>query len=85
MTSKFEWKMASFAKGIDAEKALQELERIETIYGQLTAETILEASKPKRSLLHSLFEWDDSVAVHQQEWLQRQQSKKVILPDSISS
>jgi len=58
----YEWKLKSLAKGIDPEIAIKEIERIENVYGALNAENILEASRSRRSVLHSLFQWDDGIA-----------------------
>lgn len=62
--NKYQWKMASLAKGIDADAAIAEIERIESIFGSLTAENVLTASQSPDSLLHSLFQWDDTKAAH---------------------
>lgn len=63
--NKYGWKIASFAKGISADRAVAELERIESLYGSLTPESILEASRPKKAVFHSLFTWDDTKAAEQ--------------------
>jgi ABC-type antimicrobial peptide transport system ATPase subunit len=63
--SKYIWRLGSLAKDIDPTEAVNELERIENVYGSLTAENILEASKGKRSLLHRLFNWDNESAANQ--------------------
>lgn len=63
--SKYHWKLSGFAKGIDPVAAVKELERIEEVYGSLTAETILHASTPKNALFHPLFIWNDSEAANQ--------------------
>lgn len=59
---KYEWKLASFAKGIDPDDAVKELERIESIYGSLTPDNILKESYLEDSILHPLFEWNDNSA-----------------------
>jgi hypothetical protein len=64
MTTKYEWKLASFAKGINPNDAIQELERIEKVLGSLTPENVLAASAPEDALFHCLFTWDDEVAAH---------------------
>ncbi len=56
--NKYQWKIPSFAKGIDPNKAIKEFKRIEKEYGSLTPENTFEASYPDKSLFHSLFEWD---------------------------
>lgn len=58
-------KIPSFAKNIDIDLAIQEMERIETLYGSLTPQNILDASRPKNALFHTLFQWDDTQAAEQ--------------------
>lgn len=58
------WKLKSLAKGIDPQLAVDELQRIEKIFGKLNQENILKASEPEDSVLHSLFLWDDTEAAH---------------------
>jgi hypothetical protein len=73
--NKYEWKMRSLAKGIDPEEAIAEIERIENLYGSLTAENVLKAAQPEDSLFHCLFQWDDSKAAHQ---FRLQQARNII-------
>lgn len=61
----YAWKIPSFAKNIDIELAIEEIERIESLYGSLTPQNILDASRPKNALFHTLFQWDDNVAAEQ--------------------
>jgi len=72
---KYEWKMKSFAKGIEPDLAVEEFERIEGLYGSLTAEHILKAAEPEDSILHPLFEWDDDKAA---EKYRLQQARSII-------
>lgn len=65
MTKKYEWGLASFAKGINPNEAVKELGKIEKSYGSLTPEHILDAALPEASLFHSLFTWDDAKAANQ--------------------
>ena len=60
--NQYAWKLAGLAKGIDIDAAVQELERIESLYGSLTPENVLDASRPKHAVLHDAFEWDDNIA-----------------------
>ena len=62
MEKQYQWKMASFAKKIDPDEAMNEIQRIENLYGKITAQTVLTAAKDKDCILHKLFEWDDSKA-----------------------
>lgn len=61
-TKNYAWKIPSFAKNIDIDLAMQEMERIESLYGSLTPQNILDASRPQNALFHTLFQWDDTVA-----------------------
>lgn len=61
----YAWKIPSFAKNIDINLAMEEMERIESLYGSLTPQNILDASRPKNALFHTLFQWDDTVAAEQ--------------------
>lgn len=72
---KYEWKLKAFAKGIDAELAVQEIERIEKVYGAITAQIILSESRKPDSILHPLFEWEDTVAA---EHYRLQQARSII-------
>lgn len=60
--NKYEWKLKSLAKGVDPDLAIQELERIESIYGVLSAEHILNESRSEGAILHPLFEWQEDLA-----------------------
>lgn len=62
MRNKFSWKLESFAKGINPNKAAKEFKKVESKFGSLTPENLLLHSKDETSLFHSLFEWDDDVA-----------------------
>jgi hypothetical protein len=59
---KYNWKIPSFAKGIDPELAVKEFELIEETYGAITAENILKRASDTSSPLHELFEWNDTEA-----------------------
>lgn len=61
---KYQWNIKSFAKNIDPAVAVEELNRIELQYGALTAETILDASKKRGTIFHSLFNWNDGEAAN---------------------
>ena len=62
MEKNYQWKMASFAKKVDPEQAMDEIRKAENLYGKITAETVLQVAKDNKSPLHKLFEWDDSKA-----------------------
>lgn len=61
-TKKYNWIRNGLAKGIDPDLAIAELERIEILFGALTAENILNASTSDDTLFHQLFTWDDTEA-----------------------
>ena len=52
-----------------------EMERIEARDGQVTSKSLLDAGRPEESVLHSLFEWDDSKAA--EKW-RLQQSRQIM-------
>ena len=58
----YAWKIASLAKGIPVEDAVKELDRIKSIYGTLTPENVLDASRLETAVLYKLFNWDDAKA-----------------------
>lgn len=60
MTYKF--RPGSRIKGIDADTAGRELERIRTARGRLTAPEIVDEARPADALLHPAFEWDNNAA-----------------------
>jgi hypothetical protein len=60
---------------ITAEDAQQELERIKEEQGAICADYIVEAAKPKSSVLHPEFEWDNSTAANT---YRRQQAQQMI-------
>ena len=60
--TQYEWKIKSLAKGIDPDKAIKELEKVQKIHGSLTAQNVLNVAQKKTSPLHKLFEWDNSKA-----------------------
>lgn len=63
-TNKYSWIRSGFAKGINPDEAIAELERIEANYGTLTPENILDASVSEEALFHPLFTWDNNQAAH---------------------
>ena len=71
----YAWKIPSFAKNIDINLAIEEMERIESLYGSLTPQNILDASRPKNALFHTLFQWDDTLAA---EHYRLQQARTIL-------
>ena len=49
-------------RGVTADKAAEELQRIRNRRGELTAKSVVDESRPEDAPLHSAFEWNDSVA-----------------------
>ncbi len=60
---KIRWKQSFYTAGIKAEVAYRELERIRAMHGgTMSAQDIVDESKPAKRPLHKYFEWDDAVA-----------------------
>ena len=61
--NKYEYKhkCEGFFKGLDPDDVGNELERIESSRG-LTAETLVNESRPESAVMHPCFEWKDDVA-----------------------
>lgn len=76
MSTTYQWR-DSYRKfyPIDPEQAGQALAEIEGRDGQLTAQSVVDAARPKRAPLHNAFEWDDSIAA--EEW-RRDQARSII-------
>lgn len=74
-TKNYAWKIPGFAKNIDIDLAIQEMERIEALYGSLTPQNILDASRPQNALFHTLFQWDDTIAA---EHYRLQQARTIL-------
>lgn len=64
MTSKtYKWaKGARSPKGVDADTAAAELDRIREQHGRLTADDLVAESESPDAVLHSAFEWSDEEA-----------------------
>jgi len=60
--SLYKWQMKGLAKGTDPSIVYEELERLQDIHGTLSAGIIVSTAKNKNSVLHQLFEWDDTKA-----------------------
>ena len=76
MSTTYQWR-DSYRKfyPIDPEQAGQALAEIESQDGQLTAQSVVDAARPKRAPLHDAFEWDNTVAAD--EW-RREQARSII-------
>lgn len=62
--NKYQWKLKGLFKGVDANVAVQELQRIEKENGELTTEVILKSANEEDSPLHPLFLWSNDEAAH---------------------
>lgn len=60
--SNYSFKNPSLWNGVTADEAAEELNRIRDEKGCLKAEFVVEAARPKDSVLHKCFEWDDKKA-----------------------
>lgn len=58
----YNWKLKGLAKGINPEDAVNELTRIQSLYGSITPELIVQSAEDESSVLHKFFEWDDTRA-----------------------
>lgn len=58
----YQWKMKGLAKGVDPSRAAEELHRLQDIYGQLSPEIIVNEAKNPNSILHPVFEWNNTKA-----------------------
>jgi hypothetical protein len=61
---KYRWTRTPMG-GLKAEVVGKELERLGKDTGELTPELLVQKAKPKNSLLHPCFEWDNTVAAEQ--------------------
>ena len=69
----YEWKIPKYR--LPAQKAGEELERIERKHGVVTPRNVLEESRPGKAILHDLFEWNDSRAA---ERFRLEQAQEII-------
>jgi hypothetical protein len=58
----YTWKMKGLAKGVDPSLAVEELKKLQNLYGQITPELIVKEAEKNKSILHNIFEWDDAKA-----------------------
>lgn len=61
-TKEYKWRIESFAKKVDVNDVIIEFEQIKQKSGKLTPETVVQNAKNKKSILHELFEWDNTIA-----------------------
>lgn len=58
----YQWRHEWMSKDVDPNLAVKEITKAEDIYGKVTPGTVLNVAKEKDSPIHSLFQWDDSIA-----------------------
>lgn len=56
----YKWRFYNYK--VDANIVGQEVEKLEKKHGEVTAQLLLDNARSKKSKLHDLFEWDDTVA-----------------------
>jgi len=61
MEMAYKWSTNLYAK-VKPEDAGREFEQIERENGYITPEAIVDRARPENSVMHKLFEWNDSIA-----------------------
>ena len=77
-------KTAFVRRGVKAQTAGEELERISKEHGEITPPLVVDEARPEESPIHEVFEWDDYVAAeHHREHQARQliRSIEVVKPE----
>jgi hypothetical protein len=74
----YKWKNDRF--GVEAQKAGEEIERIEKTYGGIEPCMVVDESKPEDATLHNCFDWDNDKAG--QRW--REQQARVLICNLVS-
>ena len=64
MEPDYYWRMKGLAKGVNPSDAVNELRRLQDLYGSLNPEIIVENSKNPESVLYPIFEWDNKKAAY---------------------
>ena len=65
ITKKYSFAVSGLYKGLTAEVAANEIERIRNKYGKLKPEYVVAESTDAGAVLHDVFEWDDDKAAQQ--------------------
>lgn len=60
LEEKYQWRSGNYP--VSADDAHKEIERINKKEGCVTAQNVLDQSRPKKAVLHDCFEWDDNIA-----------------------
>lgn len=61
MEMAYKWSTNLYSK-VKAEDAGREFEQIEAENGFITPQAVVDRARPEDSVMHKLFEWDDSIA-----------------------
>lgn len=61
----YQFKDGSHTAKLDAQAVGEHLEHLRELHGQLTAEVTVDDARPKNSLLHPVFEWNNKVAAEE--------------------
>lgn len=69
----YQW--SGFSYKVPAQKVGEELERLEAENGKITKEMVVDAARPEDSVMHNIFEWNDSKAA---EMWRGQQAKMML-------
>lgn len=75
MSMVYQWRPGSRFSTVDAQTAGERLAKLEEQNGQLTAQIVVDDARPEAAPLHSIFEWDDSIAA---EKYREEQARHVI-------
>lgn len=67
----YEWKIPKYT--VEAQRAGEELERIEGKYGAVRAGDVVRESSAQAAVLHPLFEWNDTTAARKYRLRQAQE------------
>lgn len=59
---RFEWIRDAASRGVPVDLVAQAISTIEAQHGTIDPERLVEMARPKKSPLHPLFDWDDTVA-----------------------
>lgn len=74
-TKNYKWKPRFPSNNVDPKEAFYCLKEIKKERGTLTPEHVLESARDKKSVLHDLFDWSDTVAA--EKW-RKEQARKII-------
>lgn len=76
--TKFGFKKGTTYRGVDAQVAGEELERIRETRGELAPSAIVEESRPKDAPLHGAFTWDNKKAADEYRLIEARQLVRIV-------